>query len=223
MGRTNHPRYELMEKIRPDLVLTANWASPVMLNELVSRHFNVVSLNPESWDDVLRNIRLLGWLLDAEKAADEMSERLEQEMKRLLRAAADLPAVPTIYIETQTKPVAFAPDWVREMVEFSGGIDAYADRRGDRTDGRIVDIDDLQTRDPDAIVLAWTGADGDHDWEKVLDRPGWEDLRAVREERIYDVDSRHLLTLGGSIFYGLDDLTQIVTDVAQTLAAEEPY
>ena len=147
MGRTNHPRYELMEKIRPDLVLTANWASPVMLNELVSRHFNVVSLNPESWDDVLRNIRLLGWLLDAEKAADEMSERLEQEMKRLLRAAADLPAVPTIYIETQTKPVAFAPDWVREMVEFSGGIDAYADRRGDRTDGRIV-----SWRDVDAVV-----------------------------------------------------------------------
>ena len=144
-------------------------------------------------------------------------------MKRLVRGAADLPASPTIYVENQTKPVSFAPDWVREMVEFCGGIDAFADRRGDRTDRRIVDIDDLQTRDPDAIILAWNGADGDHDWEKVLDRPGWEDLRAVREERIYDVDSRHLLTLGASIFYGLDDLTQIVTDVAQTLSAEEPY
>jgi iron complex transport system substrate-binding protein len=223
MGGTNHPRYELMEKIRPDLVLTANRASPVMLNELVARHFNVICLSPENWEDVLRNVQLLGWLLDAKAPAQQFGERLQADVERLQRIARELPATPTLYVETHTKPASYAPDWVREMAEFAGALDTYADRREDPADRRIVDIDDLQRRDPDAIVLAWAGADGDHDWEKVLDRPGWEDLRAVREERIFDVDARHVLHPGSALFYGLDDFTAIVSDVANAVSGEEPF
>lgn len=221
LGGTAHPRYELMEKIRPDLVLTASRSSRVMLGELVARHFNVVCLSPVNWRDVLRNVDLLGWLLDAPARAEQLQSRLIGEVERAQRMAKELPARPSIYVETHTRPVTFAPDWVRQMCEYAGGVDPYLERRGDREDRRVVDIDDLQRRDPDAIVLAWRGADGDHDWEKIYERPGWEDLRAVREERIYDIDGRHLLHPGSALFEGLDDLIRIVTDVAQQISGED--
>ncbi len=223
LGGLNYPRYELMEKIRPDLVLTATQCSQQMMRELVARHFNVVSLNPFTWDDILRNINLLGWLLDAKETAADLIKRLQNDIRRYQRKARELPARPSLYVETQLKPVAYAPDWVRQMCEFVGGMDPYAERRGGSDATRIVDIDDLQRRDPDAIILAWSMADGDHDWEKVFDRPGWDDLRAVREERIYDVDARNLLHPGTALFEGLDELARIVSAIAHTVADEELY
>jgi iron complex transport system substrate-binding protein len=224
LGGMNYPRYELMEKLRPDLVLAASRSSARVLEQLVSRHFNVVSVNPCSWEDVLRNIRLLGWLLEAQKQAEGIIKSLQADVKRLQKQARKLPAHPSIYVETSTKPVQFAPDWVRQMVEFVGGMDIYGDCRNtcDQTD-RLVDIDSLQRRDPDAIVLAWLDADGDHDWDKVRDRPGWDDLRAVREGRIFDVDARHLLHPGMALFNGLDDLAQAVAAAAQAIVGEELY
>lgn len=224
LGGMNYPRYELMEKIKPDLVLTASRSSQSVLEDLVARNFNVVSLNPRSWDDILRNIRLLGWLLESPKAAEGIVRSLQADVKRLQKHAKEMPSRPSIYIETLTKPVQYAPDWVRQMIEFVGGMDIYGDLRDNaNTTDRIVDIDDLQRRDPDAIVLAWLDADGDHDWEKVRDRPGWDDLRAVREDRIFDVDARHLLHPGMALFNGLDDLSRVVGSAARTLAGEELY
>lgn len=223
MGGLNYPRYEMMEKIRPDLVLTAAHCSQQMMCELVSRHFNVVSLNPVTWDDILRNISMLGWLLDAKETAEELVKRFQTDVRRCQRKARELPARPSLYVETQLKPVAFAPEWVRQMCEFVGGMDPFAEQRGDSDASRIVDIADLQRRDPDAIILSWIAADGDHDWEKVFDRPGWDDLRAVREERIYDVDARNLLYPGTVLLDGLDELSRIVGEISTAVADEELF
>ena len=85
--------------------------------------------------------------------------------------------------------------WVSELIEIAGGEDIFSERsHSQAAHGRIVTADLVVSRRPDVMFGSWCGKKFRP--ERVAARPGWQDLPAVRENRLYEIKSADILQPG---------------------------
>ena len=72
-------------------------------------------------------------------------------------------------------------------------------------------------RQPDVIVASWCGKAVRP--EKITNRPGWQEIPAVRNRHVYEIKSSYILQPGpASLTEGVHQLHRIVAKVARELA-----
>jgi iron complex transport system substrate-binding protein len=87
-----------------------------------------------------------------------------------------------------TDPLMIAGNWVPELVALAGG-EAILARAGAHSPW--VEWEALRKADPDVIVVmpcGWDEARARAELGTLSTRPGWEELTAVRSNRVYGVD-----------------------------------
>jgi iron complex transport system substrate-binding protein len=99
---------------------------------------------------------------------------------------------------------------VSELIEIAGGEDCFADlAREPLPRGRIVAPAAVLERRPDIIVGSWCGKRFRP--ERVVARPGWAALPAVRAGELHEIKSNLILQPGpAALTDGLARLAQIV-------------
>jgi iron complex transport system substrate-binding protein len=94
------------------------------------------------------------------------------------------------------------------MLESAGAVNMFKDIDHE---SRPVEEKSVLERDPDYIMLCWCGAlQGQMAIDKVKKRPGWGNLKAVREGRIYLMDEGLYGRPGPRIVQGLELLHSIL-------------
>jgi iron complex transport system substrate-binding protein len=84
---------------------------------------------------------------------------------------------------------------VSELVEIAGGEDIFTERsRSHAATGRIVAPEHVRERNPDVILGSWCGKKFKP--ERVAARPGWHEIAAVKENRLYEIKSADILQPG---------------------------
>jgi iron complex transport system substrate-binding protein len=104
--------------------------------------------------------------------------------------------------------------WVSELIEIAGGEDVFSDRRtcGLARD-RIVTAEQVIERDPELIVASWCGKMVKP--ERIRARAGFENVRAVRANRIREIKSTLILQPGpASLTDGLRELHAHIAEAA---------
>ena len=72
-------------------------------------------------------------------------------------------------------------------------------------------------RKPDVIIASWCGKTVRPD--KIANRPGWENIPAIRDRHIYEIKSTYILQPGpASLTEGVHQIHRIVARVAQDMA-----
>jgi iron complex transport system substrate-binding protein len=101
-----------------------------------------------------------------------------------------------VYFEEWDEPMISAIRWVSELVEIAGGEDVFAGQsHSQAAAGRIVPNPGLVIeKNPDVILGSWCGKKFRP--ERVAARPGWQEIRAVRENRLFEVKSADILQPG---------------------------
>ncbi|TKX44595.1 MULTISPECIES: ABC transporter substrate-binding protein [Halorubrum] len=154
----------------------------------------VLTCDPHSFEDALDDVERIGAAVDAEAAASalraDLRERVEAVRERAECAVAD-EGRPRVAVLDWTDPPIRAGHWVRDMVEIAGGDPAF------QPDGPSEPVAWAAVRefDPDALVVAPCGFDRDRAERAVGDlaaRPGFDELRAVADGRVYAVDGNAL-------------------------------
>jgi iron complex transport system substrate-binding protein len=94
--------------------------------------------------------------------------------------------------------------WVSELIESAGGIDVFARLRGEQAaKDRIVSSDAVIAAAPDVILASWCGKKVVP--EKIRARPGWDNIPAVKNNRIVEIKSPLILQPGpAALTDGLD-------------------
>ena len=98
----------------------------------------------------------------------------------------------------------------------AGGTDVCAETRA-RHDakGRIFKPDEVAARDPEVIIASWCGKKVQP--ETILQRPGWENVTAVRNDAVHEINSTLILQPGpAALTEGLDELARIIAATAQS-------
>jgi iron complex transport system substrate-binding protein len=134
-------------------------------------------------------------MVGCEARAHALTETMQQGFNDTKRKAAIFFRKPKIYIEEWHNPPMVSGNWVPELIKLAGGIPMplSAAQKEIATDGKnvpsaAVTLAEVQAFDPDLIVLSICGAGNAASKELLSARPGWADLRAVRENHLFVID-----------------------------------
>ncbi|KXH84030.1 cobalamin-binding protein [Sporosarcina sp. HYO08] len=175
-----------LESFQPDLVL-ASLSVPGMeknIAELEKRQIPHIVLNPQSLTDIAEDLITVGNACGVQAQALQVQQSFLAIIAEMKNRASTVETFPSLYWEWWPKPV-FTPggiNWLTEISELAGGRNEF---REVKLASVQTDWEDVLRRNPDYILLAWVGVQIEKvKTEVVLKRPGWQDLKAVKNGRI---------------------------------------
>ena len=187
--------FDKIETLKPDLILAFSDLQADIARELVRRGHAVFTFNQRSVDGILQMILVLGGIVGCTPRAKALVDDLKRGLDAVAGAAADWPRRPRVYFEEWSDPLISGIQWVEELVEIAGGSPVFPElRTAGLARDRIVDPAEVARRDPDVIVASWCGKPVRK--ERILERPGWQDVSAVRSGHVYEIKSAYILQPG---------------------------
>jgi len=201
--------YEIHEDaladLDPDLIVTQGICDvcavdTVLVETVVAERdldAEILTSDPHHLEDLYEDVELIGAALDREARAADLVAALRRRVEAVASRAESVEDRPSVAVLDWLDPVMVAGHWVPELVEAAGGRYPMAEP-GARSRPR--EWSEVQAVDPDVLVVAPCGFPIDQTRENLrdlTDRPGWADLAAVREDRVYVMDGHHYVNRPG--------------------------
>jgi iron complex transport system substrate-binding protein len=197
--------------LRPDLVLGFSDIQADIAAELIRQGVEVHVFNHRSVEGILRMVRTLGAMVGCAGKGDDLADRLVENLDRVRERARDFSKRPRVYFEEWSDPMISGIRWVSELVDYAGGEDCFPElAESSLAKGRIIeDPAEVVRRAPDIIIGSWCGRKFRP--EKVMARPGWEDVPAVRDGHVYEIKSSVILQPGpAALTEGVAEIQSLV-------------
>ncbi|HKJ24660.1 MAG TPA: ABC transporter substrate-binding protein, partial [Myxococcota bacterium] len=147
----------------------------------------VVSLAPRTVTDVLSGFARLGRELDAGDAGHALQARCLERMERVAGRSHGVERPRVACLEWLDPPMG-AGNWMPELVTMAGGEPLFGEP-GEHSPW--LEWPALVDADPDVIVVVPCGFDlarSEAEMPALAARPGWTELRAVRQGRVFLAD-----------------------------------
>ncbi|MFQ5897049.1 MAG: cobalamin-binding protein [Candidatus Methylomirabilia bacterium] len=201
--------------LKPDVVLAFSDLQQDVVKDLVGAGVPIFATNQRSFEEILGTILMVGGLIGREPEARALVQDMRDEVRQVREFSSVWPDRPRVYFEEWHDPLIAGIRWVSELIELAGGRDIFPELRGEpNASGRVVDPAEVARRDPQIIVASWCGKKVVP--EVIRSRPGWECVTAIRERRIYPLDSSDVLSPGPSVMVGLRRLHEIIQSYGET-------
>lgn len=175
-GGLDDAQIELIVSLRPDVVLLSHEARVTeRLDELQVRSFVIET---ESYADIARTTRIVGAILGVPERAAALNRELDRAVTAVAaRSAASLRGrPPLVYYEVDGAPFGAGPrSFIGALLTRLGGRNIVSEDLGPFP---ALNPEYVVLHDPDVIFVAPADA------ATLTHRPGWEQIRAVRERRI---------------------------------------
>ena len=196
--------------LNPDLVLTFSDLQADIVAALIRAGVAVHGFNQRDIAGIFDMIRVTGALVGAASKADALARSLQGRLDARRQVAADIRKKPRVYFEEWDEPMISGIGWVSELIGIAGGLEVFpqlAAKKG--ASERIVKADQVVAAQPDIIVGSWCGKKFVP--AKVVARPGFDAIPAVREGQLHEIKSALILQPGpAALTDGLDALAHIV-------------
>jgi iron complex transport system substrate-binding protein len=177
-----------LREIAPDLIVASVPYQEKSLRALLQSGLPVLALAPRSLAEIYADTRLLGALVDARDAAENLIEQMQAALKDVAaRATGGVRVSCEEWGLPQTNSLIHSQLWVNELIVAAGGVAVG-------TPGAVATADAVAGENPDAIVAAWCGAGECVPLRRLIAQRGWENLRAVQQRRVYCVPDEFLNT-----------------------------
>lgn len=188
---------ELLRQLDPDLILTqdlcqvcapsGNEVAQVL--QLLPRKPRILWLTPRSLAEIFENLRELGEATDRLAAAEALIAAGQARLDHIAALTQRVATPPRVFCMEWFEPVYASGHWLPEMIEIAGGVDELG-RKG--LDSVRIDWQEVTNWGPEVLILTPCGFNLDQTIERARSLesyPGWSDLPAVRNGRVYAVDA----------------------------------
>jgi iron complex transport system substrate-binding protein len=177
----------LLERLRPDLILTQSQCDVCAVNEATVRRVaaalpgapEVLSVNPTCLAEVHADYRRIGARLGAGAAAERLVASFEATAADVAHERAGRAPVRAALLEWLDPPFC-SGHWNPEIIGLAGGVEVLG-QAGAKS--RRLTWDEVAAADPEVIILAPCGFALDRslaELSALLARPEWQRLAAVR-------------------------------------------
>jgi iron complex transport system substrate-binding protein len=156
----------------------------------------IVALEPNALTNVFDDIQRVADTLDVPERGIALVGEMQQRMKAIAEQTRDLPHSTVATLEW-LDPLMSAGNWMPELIEMAGGQNLFG-AAGQHSPWLA--WDDLLAADPDVIAILPCGFDiarTQQELPALTQHPGWSDLRAVREGRVYVTDGNQYFNRPG--------------------------
>ncbi len=120
---------ELLQKLNPDLIITQELCDVCAVSykivqkaaKIYAADAQVVSLEPNTIEDIFENIKTVGELCGVSEKADEVVQNLQNRLDKIRQKTENLEKSPRVFMLEWLEP-PFAPGhWTPEQVKIAGG------------------------------------------------------------------------------------------------------
>lgn len=193
--------------MKPDLILGFSDIQKDLARDLIGRGQNVFVTNQRSFQEIFDYILMLSRLVGEEPKGIKLVDSYKQKLENYLEKTSKKSFRPKVYFEEWDEPKISAIQWVNELITSVGGIPLFAEHQGVLANERFVSDEEIIQRNPDIIFGCWCGKKVKLD--KIYDRPGWNQINAIKNKKIYELPPEIFLQPGPALFEeGLDLMSQ---------------
>jgi len=186
VGSILSPSMETILSLHPDLVLgSADMSRTETVEQLERLGIVVFMVSTHGVDGIYKSIASLGLALNREDSANQLIAKLRGREAAVRRRVSGKPVLKILM------PVGYDPivtigkhAFITDLIEIAGGHSVTSDIDQEWPQ---VSLEAMLARTPDALLLIRGSR---MSMDKIRERPGWESLPAVRNNRVYYVDDR---------------------------------
>jgi iron complex transport system substrate-binding protein len=203
------PSIEKIVSLSPDVVLTDGY--PENISQLDGLNIPYIVMEPKDIDGILHNIELLGEITGSEDQASQLINDMEGRIHDVVATVADATRPSVFYVFDATDPArpwtAGPGSFVDGLIRLAGGENIAAQAQ----DSWIqFSIEELVDSDPDIILADSQMGTATISLDEIKELAGWQDTTAVREDRIYIIDSDLVNRHGPRIVQALEEIARII-------------
>lgn len=187
----------LLRDLEPDIIITQDLCQVCAPsgNELsqalkvLPKKPEIIWMTPKSLAGIEDNIRALGQATGRQRRAEEVIASGRQRLEKIKTRTGELSTRPRVFCMEWLNPIFCSGHWVPELVKIAGGSDTLG-REG--SDSVRISWDDVRKWNPEVLVVIPCGFHIEkvvQETAKLCEYEGWQDLAAVRNNRVYAVDA----------------------------------
>jgi iron complex transport system substrate-binding protein len=192
IGGFSTPNKETIASLNPDLILATTINAPDVVT-LRSLGYNVLVLNPNDVNGVLKDITMVGKATRADHNAAALVNSLNDQISAITtKIAAANVAKPLVYYEVWNSPLmsAGATSFINDVIVKAGGQNIF---ENETQQYPTVSSETIVQKNPDVIMLPTnmaltTEAPFYGSVDAVKARPGWSSISAIYNNRIIIID-----------------------------------
>jgi len=197
---------EVIKELSPDVVITQAQCEvcAVSLPEVeqalenyLDKQAKIISLQPNSLDDIFTDIAAVAKALNVEAEGERLLEDLNERVDIIRHKLKFMENKPTIACIEWLEPMMVSGNWIPELVNIAGGTPILA-QAGKHSP--YVSWDSIRESDPEIILLMPCGFSIERTMREVnliLEQPGFNELKAVKNNRIYIADGNQYFNRPG--------------------------
>jgi iron complex transport system substrate-binding protein len=174
---------------------------------LRARGIPFVAPEPQSLEDVYRDIEDIAGLLGVRERGRRLVAEMQVELAAPIAGSDD---APSLLVEWWPKPV-IAPgrmSWTTDVIRAAGGRNPLGH---EDVKSRPMSDEEVRALSPDAFVLSWCGVEpSKYRPDVIYGNPAWADLPAIRGRRVFTVPEAYLGRPGPRLVDGVRALRAIV-------------
>lgn len=197
---------ETIVSLNPDLVLSNDSGHESIIEALEGANIPVYAVKADTFEDVYANLELIGMLTGNEEVAAQVVEEMKSRIAAVEEKVATVPQEerPTVFWEIWDEPLMTSgPNtFSARLIEIAGGVNIFPDLTEDYPQ---ISVEEVVSRNPDVIM----GPDTHGDKliaDQLATRPGWEEIAAVKDGRIYLIDGNTSSRPGPRLAEALEDI-----------------
>ncbi len=203
---------EMVLSLQPDIALVTDYHNethPDILKQFEEAGIKVIVVGEtSSFEEVYKNIEMIGKATGTEEKANKMITDMKDRLTAIKQQAAEITEKKKVWVEVSPSPDIFTTGkntFMHEMLESIQAINAAEDQEGwvKLTEEEIVQLN------PDVIITTY-GYYVENPSEQVLARKGWQDVPAIKNEQVFDVDNDTVTRPGPRLIEGVETLAKLI-------------
>ncbi len=212
IGGFTTPNLEKIYSLKPDFVFGIRGNPIDIFTNLKKLKIKALGFDPKTLDELFDLIIKIGKVVDKREEAKRLvnslmlkRDKIREEAKRFKKRK--------VYIEIWNNPYITVGKntYLNEMIKEVGGINIAENAPGDWP---IISQEYIINENPEVIIIAYMGQSID----EVIKRPGWENIDAVKNRRVYIFENEDLIfRLGPRIVDGMEELFKLIHKDEQLL------
>lgn len=197
---------EKVVALKPDVVLAAGALHQSVINELERLEIPVLALGAESHDELYEELTLLGRVTGHEEEAADIVEKMQTRIGRVQEVAKRIPEEErvTVFYLTWDDPLMGAgpKSLAGQLITLCGAKNLIEDVSAEYPQ---ISQEALLARDPQVIVAPQM-ASLPVTVEGLRAKPGWENLRAFKENRVHVLNGDLMSRCGPRLVEALEQM-----------------
>jgi iron complex transport system substrate-binding protein len=197
---------EQIKQLAPDLVITQDQCEvcavsladvELALDNYLDKKAHIVSLQPNSLDDIFNDISTIAKALNVPEAGADLLERLIERVDIIKHKLKFSDSKPTVACIEWLDPMMVSGNWVPGLVNIAGGTPVLAQ---DGKHSPYVQWSDIQEQNPEFMVVMPCGFSIERTLKEIdilMQLPGFADMKAVKNNQLFIADGNHYFNRPG--------------------------